>query len=100
MIVVSGTLRTTPQALARLGEAMRAVIETTRGEEGCRVYAFSADVIEPGLIRIYEEWDNREALAAHSRAPHIAEWHEALEAAGGAAVSLSLIEVGSVEAFA
>ena len=100
MIVVSGTLQTSEVALNSLTDAMRAVISATREEAGCRVYAFARDVMEPGLVRIYEEWDSREALAAHSAAPHIATWHEALEAEGGAEVSLSLIEIASRETFA
>jgi quinol monooxygenase YgiN len=99
MIIVSGTLKTTDERLDALAAPMSALIETTRGEAGCLVYAFARDVSEPGLVRIYEEWESREALAAHSKAAHVASWHAALAGAGGADVALQLVEVASVEAF-
>lgn len=99
MIIVSGTLKTTDQALDALAEPMRRLIEATRREEGCKVYAFARDVSEPGLVRIYEEWESRETLAAHSKAAHVADWHKALDDAGGADVTLQIVNVASVEAF-
>ena len=99
MIIVSGTLKTTDQALDALAEPMRRLIEETRREVDCKVYAFARDVSEPGLVRIYEEWDSREALAAHSKAAHVGQWHQALEAAGGAEVKLQIVNVASLEAF-
>lgn len=99
MIIVSGTLKTTDQALDALTEPMRRLIEATCQEAGCKVYAFARDVSEPGLVRIYEEWDSRETLTAHTKAAHVGAWHQALDAAGGAAVTLQIVNVASVEAF-
>ena len=99
MIIVSGTLKTTNEVLDSLTGPLRDLIEATRREAGCKVYAFARDVSEPGLVRIYEEWDSREALAAHSKAAHVGQWHQALEAAGGAEVKLQIVNVASLEAF-
>lgn len=83
MIVVSGHIRVKPEAVAGLKPHMRTVLETTRQERGCLLYAYGEDVLDPGLIRIVERWESRETLDAHSRAPHIKAWGEALSAAGG-----------------
>jgi quinol monooxygenase YgiN len=53
---------------------MRAVIEATRGEPGCRGYAYSEDLVEPGLFRVAELWASREALSAHFETPHMKDW--------------------------
>ncbi len=99
MIILSGTLKATDDRLDALADAMRAVLEETRREAGCLVYSFGRDVLEPGLLRIYEEWESREALAAHVKTAHVAAWHKALAEAGGAEASLRVIETGAIEAF-
>jgi quinol monooxygenase YgiN len=58
---------------------MRALVEATRREDGCILYAFGEDVLEPGTIRIVERWRDWPSLEAHGQAPHIAAWREALK---------------------
>ena len=99
MLILSGTLKMPPERLDALEDAMNRLIAATRPEAGCIVYSFGRDITEPGLVRIYEEWESREALKAHTKAAHVAEWHKALEAAGGADVTLQIVEVAAVEAF-
>ncbi|WP_279481907.1 putative quinol monooxygenase [Aureimonas sp. SK2] len=100
MIVVAGTLRLTPEGLASLREVARATVTTTNAEAGCIVYSFADDLNEPGLIRIYEEWESREALDAHGRAPHMTVWRDALKTVEVKGLDLKLIETASVEPFA
>lgn len=83
MIVVSGHIRIKPDQVARLRPAMRTVLETTRAEDGCILYAYAEDVLEPGLIRIVERWRDWDALTAHGAAPHLDVWRAALNDAGG-----------------
>lgn len=61
---------------------MAAVIEASRAEPGCHAYSYAEDVIEPGLFRVYEEWDDRAALEAHFALPHMREWQHAREQLG------------------
>ncbi len=82
MIIVAGTLRVPPDRMAALRPAAEAVISATRAEPGCVVYSFAEDLLDPGLIRIYEIWNNREDLAAHGRAPHMSPWRQAVCEAG------------------
>lgn len=97
MIIVSGTLRLSPADLASVRTAAAAVLSATRTEKGCLVYAFAEDILEPGLVRIYEEWDSREALAAHGKSAHIAAWHQALRTVTVIERDLTLIEAGKAE---
>ncbi len=83
VIIVTGHLQLTPEALHKLKPAMRAALEATRKEDGCLLYAFGEDVLEPGTIRIVERWRDWSALDAHGKAPHMGPYREAIAAAGG-----------------
>jgi quinol monooxygenase YgiN len=48
----------------------------TRAEPGCIDYAYAEDVLEPGLIRVSEKWESREALAVHFEAAHMQRWRQ------------------------
>ena len=60
MIIVAGTARIPPDKLDRWRAAAETVIAATRAEAGCQVYCFAEDVLEPGLIRVFEIWESRE----------------------------------------
>jgi len=74
MILIAGTVRLPPNNITRAREAMRAVIEATRAEAGCIEYAYSEDVLDPGLIHVNERWESRALLDAHLKSAHIATW--------------------------
>ena len=52
--------------------------EESRKEFGCLTYAFSIDISDSTVMRIYECWESMEALEAHFKAPHMAVFQEAL----------------------
>lgn len=96
MLVIAGTIRIDP---ARREAAVAAAVEmqeATRGEAGCISYTFSADLAEPGLFRIFEEWESPEALAAHFRAPHMAKFQGAVAGLGVREMKLQRYEIASV----
>lgn len=74
MIVIEGTVRIPPENLERARPVMEQMIRASRAEPGCIDYAYSVDVLDPGLIRITERWTSREALQAHFAAAHMATW--------------------------
>jgi quinol monooxygenase YgiN len=76
MIAVHASFRLPPEAVETARPMMRAVIEATLTEPGCRAYAMGEDVAEPGLIRVTELWDSREVLAAHFETRHMKLWNE------------------------
>ena len=80
MLVIGGRIRIDPagrdQAIAAATEMMR----ESNKEDGCISYTFSADLEDPGLFRIFEEWESEAALGAHFKAPHMATFQKALGA--------------------
>jgi quinol monooxygenase YgiN len=82
MIIVAGTIRVPPENMDSLRPHARRVIEATRAEPGCQVYSFAEDLVDPGLVRIFEIWESREHLEAHGKAAHMAPWRDAVQAHG------------------
>ena len=82
MIVVSGRFRLPPERVAEARAAMAKVIAASLAEPGCRNYSYAEDVTEPGLFRVYEEWDSLAALQAHFATAHMKEWQSVRETLG------------------
>ena len=97
MIAVLGTFRFPPEAVEQARPLMRAVIEATLAEPGCRAYSYAEDVAEPGLFRVMEQWDSREALSAHFATPHMKAWAEQRVALGFFDRRIVLHEIGAAE---
>ena len=102
MIIVAGTSRVPPARMTDWRAAAETVITATRAEAGCQtatraeagcqVYSFAEDVLEPGLIHIFEIWDSRAHLDAHSRMPHLTVWRAALAEIGVTDRAISIYE--------
>ena len=82
MILVSGRFRLPVERISEARPGMAQVIAASLAEPGCRAYAYAEDVTEPGLFRVHEEWDSREALDAHFATAHMREWQASREALG------------------
>ena len=78
MIIVAGTIRVAADKQSETTPHAQTMVEETRKEDGCIVYSFGWDVAEPGLIRVYEEWESQAHLDAHMNTPHMADWRAAL----------------------
>jgi len=72
MLIVAGEIVVPSGAIDGVREALRTMESETRKEPGCRSYAFSVDVTDPGLLRIFEMWDSLDALRSHFGTPHMA----------------------------
>jgi quinol monooxygenase YgiN len=90
VIIIEGTFRVAD--IARAWPHMEAMIEASRREAGCIDYAYAADLMEPGLVRVSERWESRAALAAHLTTPHILAWRSQWAVAGVSARDLRLYE--------
>jgi quinol monooxygenase YgiN len=96
MLVIAGHIRIDP---ARQADAVRAAVEVqeaTRREAGCISYNFSSDLAEPGVFRIFEEWESAEALGAHFRTPHMAKFQGAVAGLGVKEMKVQRYEIASV----
>lgn len=80
MIIVLGSFRIPPSMVEAVRPAMEAMVTASRQEEGCIEYAYALDVLDPGLVRVAEKWRDRDALEAHFRTAHIAEWRAQVSA--------------------
>lgn len=94
MIAVIGTFRLPPERVAEALPLMHRVIEATLQEPGCRAYSYAEDVAEPGLFRVIEMWDSREALDAHFATPHMRDWAGRRDALGFSDRRISLFPLG------
>ncbi|MCP5397358.1 MAG: antibiotic biosynthesis monooxygenase [Sphingomonadaceae bacterium] len=82
MIVVTGSFRLPAENLDAAIPAMKRVIAASLEERGCLAYAYSVDIVDPGLIRVTEAWANGETLAQHFNTPHMQTWQQEREALG------------------
>jgi len=65
MVIVEGTIDVDPSGRDEFLAGRRDAVLATRSEPGCIEYAFSADLIDPGRIRIFERWETPEDLDTH-----------------------------------
>lgn len=97
MIAVLGSFRFPLEALGEARSLMCDVIAATLAEPGSRAYSYAEDIAEPGLFRVTELWDSREALTAHFATPHMRDWVEQRIALGFFDREISAYEFGAVE---
>ena len=74
MIVIEGTVRLDPDRMDEARPEMEAMVRASRAEAGCIDYAYAIDLLDPGLVRVSERWESRDALAAHFKTAHMATW--------------------------
>ncbi len=89
MIIIAGSVEVDPERREAALEAGRPHMEATRAQKGCLDYVWSADILVPGRLYVYERWENAEDLAAHLDGPHYLAMRDTIAAHGlrGADVS-------------
>ena len=93
MLIVAGEVVGEEGAVERVRDALRSMEEATRKEPGCLTYAFSVDINDPGMIRIFERWESMEALQAHFAMPHMKTFSEAIGRIQPKSAEVKLYEV-------
>ena len=73
-LIIAGTVRMPPEVLADFRPHMRAMLDASRAEDGCLEYSYAEDVLDAGLIRVFEAWRDQAALDAHFKTAHMATW--------------------------
>jgi len=74
MIVVNARLESTRDEIRILTPALLEMEAASRAEEGCLGYSFSVELSNPSIVHVTEKWANEEALQAHFRSVHMAEF--------------------------
>lgn len=83
MIQINGTITLAPGTLANADDtldAIKAMVAASRAEDGCLDYTFAQDLTDPDTLIIYERWSDQQALAAHGKSAHMAEFQKVMAA--------------------
>lgn len=80
MLIVLAKAQVGEGALEPALAAIEAMVAASNAEEGCIAYAFTQDVLQPGILHIVEKWKDEAALAAHFATPHMAAFGAAISA--------------------
>ena len=96
MIVVMGTIILAAGDIDRLQGDMAKQMAATQAEDGSEHYVFSRDVTNPNTLLIAERWRDADALAAHGKTAHMAEFNKAIASATIKQISVKAYEVASV----
>ena len=78
MIVVNVEVIVESGTAEKARDAVKAMEQATRQEAGCLTYAFSVELSDPGMIRVTERWESMEAIQAHMKSPHMADFQRAV----------------------
>lgn len=78
MVVVVGRVQTDPERRAELVRIGQRVAAASRDEPGCLHYRVYQDSEDENAYVFVEEWESEEALQAHFRTPHVAEFMAAI----------------------
>jgi quinol monooxygenase YgiN len=97
MIIVAGTLRIPVDKIEALRPTAEATLNAIRKEKGCLVYSYAFDLLDKGLLRIYEEWESLPHLQEHLKQPHMNPWRAKLTEVGASDRNLKRFEAGKGE---
>ena len=95
MIICTGTIKLDPTKADEARTAMTTMMAATLAEEGCRGYTFAADLAEPGVFHLAEQWDDAEAIDRHMQEPHMADLMVAMGTLGVTEASIWQHEVSA-----
>lgn len=70
MIVITGEIEMHPEDAWPAAAAALKMMEAAIDDEGCLAYRYYTDLMNPRIFRVYEEWRDEEALAAHFQTSH------------------------------
>jgi len=93
MLIVTGEVIVEEGALEGVREALGTMETETRKEPGCLTYAFSVDVNDPTMVRIFERWESMDALRAHFGTPHMAAFGAAIGAVQPKSATVTAYEI-------
>lgn len=82
MIIIAGFIRMPPESIDRARAAAAAMITATRAEQGCKAYRFSEDLVDRGVMHIFEVWEDQASLTAHAKSEHMGVWRAATKDLG------------------
>ncbi len=97
MLIVIGDATAAPGRRAELVAAARTVAAATRGDRGCLVYSFAADLEDADRILSIEIWADQESLDEHMTHAHTQQFLQVAPGLVAGAPVMSFHEVPSPE---
>jgi quinol monooxygenase YgiN len=94
-IVVSGEIRINPEDFDAAMVLAEPLVAATLEEAGNVTYGFWVDPRDRGRVRIFEEWENEDAMAAHGASAHLATFFAGMAALRIESVELSRYDVSA-----
>ena len=89
MLIVTGIAEVAESEIERVKVEAAKMAKASRAEEGCHAYAFFQDIENDNQFRIYEEWENPDALRAHFKTQHMALFNVFLKTVEGFSINIS-----------
>lgn len=74
MLIVAGHIATAPGHRDAFIDAIQQMIPPSLAEPGCREYVFTPDPNDETKVRVFEMWDDQDALDAHFASDHMKAW--------------------------
>jgi len=71
MLIVAGKVRIKPESREEATKVALVMAKASQAETGCLDYRFYADLEDPNLFFVFEEWENEEALFRHFQSEHM-----------------------------
>lgn len=95
MIVIAGHVTVKPGMRDQWMQVASAMSRASQAEEGCVTYRYYADLEDPHLMLLFEVWDSDEALEAHFKTDHMAEYRSKIPNLVAGPSKLNRYEVSS-----
>ncbi len=95
MIVISGRMRFDPAHRERALAEIAPVVAATADEEGNVHYRYYADLEDPNVFLLFEEWRDDEALQAHFSQPYVLSFLDKLPSLGMVEASVHRYDVST-----
>lgn len=80
MLIVIAEAEVPEASRVTLIAAATAMVTASRQEAGCLGYDYAFDLLDPGKLRVLEQWKDEAALRFHFTTPHMAAFLAALAA--------------------
>lgn len=78
MIVIAGSFRLDDGVTDEVMAACKSVMQATHQEEGCHEYIFYPDPLDSNVLRVFEMWENDQALTNHFGTAHVDAFRKAM----------------------
>ena len=95
MIVIAGRARLHEPEMHDALRAGSEMAAASRDEPGCIDYRFAVDIDDPLVVRVFEQWESADALAAHFATPHFQAFSEVIVRAVDGPAEFTRYEVSS-----